>query len=85
MALALQAAPLADVVARDGGTRRGQAEANRRLAESLNDRVIQYTFVQRLSDKISVALLPAGQGLILDPRSLLQPGAQPQPSPSPAP
>jgi regulator of protease activity HflC (stomatin/prohibitin superfamily) len=57
----------------------GQAEANRQLNASLTDRVIQYAFVQRLSDKITVALLPAGQGIILDTRGLIQPGASPAP------
>ena len=64
---------------------RGQAEANRQLGQSLTDRVIQYALVQRLSDKISVALLPSGQNFILDPSSLLAPGASPQPGTSPAP
>jgi regulator of protease activity HflC (stomatin/prohibitin superfamily) len=58
---------------------RGQSEANRQLNASLTDRVIQYAFVQKLSDKITVALLPAGQGIILDSRSLIQPGASPAP------
>jgi regulator of protease activity HflC (stomatin/prohibitin superfamily) len=58
---------------------RGQSEANRQLNASLTDRVIQYAFVQRLSDKITVALLPAGQGIILDTRGLIQPGATPAP------
>ena len=65
---------------------RGQAEANRQLAASLTEEVIRYSLIQRLSDKISVALLPSGQNFILDPSSLLPGGgASPQPSPAPAP
>jgi prohibitin 2 len=60
---------------------RGQSDANRQLNASLTERVIQYALVQRLSDKITVALLPAGQGILLDPRSLLQPGPSPTPTP----
>jgi regulator of protease activity HflC (stomatin/prohibitin superfamily) len=49
----------------------GQADANRALAESLTPEVIQYQAVQNLSDKIQIALIPSGQGVILDPTTLL--------------
>lgn len=42
-----------------------QAAANTKLAESLSPELIQYTMVQKLSDKIEVMLLPTGQNFIL--------------------
>ncbi|HJP41096.1 MAG TPA: prohibitin family protein [Dehalococcoidia bacterium] len=48
-----------------------QAEANRLLAESLTDRVIQFQALQKLAPNIQIALLPAGEGLIIDPATLL--------------
>ncbi len=60
----------------------GQAAANRLLAESLTPAVIQFEALQRLGDNIQIALIPAGQGIILDPTTLLggslNPGATPQ-------
>ena len=50
---------------------RGQASANRQLTESLTPEVIQWQAVQKLADKIQIALLPSGQGIIIDPASLL--------------
>lgn len=55
----------------------GQAEANRLLAQSLTPEVIQFQALQKLGDNIQIALLPAGQGIIIDPATLLgqqQPG-----------
>lgn len=49
-----------------------QAEANRKLSESLSSELIQYTMVQKLSDKIEVMLLPTGQNFILSPDLLRQ-------------
>ena len=49
----------------------GQAEANRLLAESLTPEVIQFQALQQLGDNIQIALIPSGQGIILDPASLL--------------
>ncbi len=48
-----------------------QAQANRALSASLTDQLIQFQLVQKLSDKIQVMLLPTGQGVLLDTRSLL--------------
>jgi regulator of protease activity HflC (stomatin/prohibitin superfamily) len=48
-----------------------QAQANRALSASLTEQLIQFQLVQKLSDKIQVMLLPAGQGVLLDTRSLL--------------
>ncbi|MEO8539865.1 MAG: SPFH domain-containing protein [bacterium] len=49
----------------------GQADANKALAASLTPEVIQFQAVQKLSDKIQIALIPSGQGVILDPTTLL--------------
>lgn len=48
-----------------------QAEANRLLAESLTDQVIQFQALQKLADNVEIALLPAGQGIIIDPSTFL--------------
>jgi regulator of protease activity HflC (stomatin/prohibitin superfamily) len=48
----------------------GQAEANRLLAASLSEPVLQYQLINKLSDKISVMLVPSGNGFILDLKSL---------------
>lgn len=50
---------------------KGDAEANRLLSNSLTPQIIQYTMIQKLSDKIQVIMLPSGNGLIIDPKSLL--------------
>ncbi len=48
----------------------GQAEANRLISESITQEVIQFTAVQSLGDNIQIALIPSGQGVIIDPTSL---------------
>lgn len=66
----------------------GQAEANRLLAESLTQEVIQFQALDKLADNIQIALIPSGQGLIIDPATLLQqmtPTNAPQPTSTPAP
>ena len=50
----------------------GQADANRTLAASLTPDVLQYLAIQKLADKIEIMLVPSGQGMILDPNSLLR-------------
>jgi regulator of protease activity HflC (stomatin/prohibitin superfamily) len=50
----------------------GQADANRLLAESLTEPLIRFQALQKLSDNIQIALIPSGQGLIIDPTTLLQ-------------
>ncbi len=62
----------------------GQAQANATLNASLSDKILQYQYIQKLSDKISVMLLPSGNGTIFDLKSLLGQTA-PSPSPSAAP
>ena len=49
----------------------GQSEANRLLAESLTPEVIQFQALQKLGDNVQIALIPSGQGIILDPATLL--------------
>jgi regulator of protease activity HflC (stomatin/prohibitin superfamily) len=65
----------------------GQAEANRRLAESLAPEVIQWAYVQKLTDKVQVMLLPSGQQFLFDVRGLLggevSPPAPRPPAPRP--
>lgn len=53
----------------------GQAEANRLLAASLTPEVIQFQALQQLGDNIQIALIPAGQGIIIDPAALLGQGS----------
>jgi len=50
----------------------GQAEANRLLSESLTPELIQFQALQKLADNIQIALLPAGQGIIIDPSTILK-------------
>ena len=49
----------------------GQAEANQALAASLNDQILQYQYIQKLTDKITVMLLPSGNQTIFDLKGLL--------------
>ncbi len=49
----------------------GQADANKALAVSLTPEVLQFLAIQTLGDNIQIALIPAGQGIILDPATLL--------------
>ncbi len=53
----------------------GQAEANRLLDASLTPQVIQYLAVDKLADDLDIALLPSGQGIIIDPATLLTLGS----------
>ena len=49
----------------------GQAEANNLLNASLTPILIQFTAVQNLADNLQIALIPAGEGVIIDPAALL--------------
>jgi regulator of protease activity HflC (stomatin/prohibitin superfamily) len=53
----------------------GQADANRLINESLTPLLIQFQALQKLADNVSIALIPSGNGLIIDPATLL--GGQP--------
>jgi regulator of protease activity HflC (stomatin/prohibitin superfamily) len=49
----------------------GQAKANALLSASLTDQILQYQYIQKLTDKITVMLLPSGNQTIFDLKSLL--------------
>jgi regulator of protease activity HflC (stomatin/prohibitin superfamily) len=51
----------------------GQATANAALAASLSDQILQYQYIQKLTDKITVMLVPSGQASIFDLKGLLNP------------
>ena len=51
----------------------GQAEANRLLDASLTPNVILFQAIQKLADDLAIAILPAGEGVIIDPTTLLTP------------
>ncbi|MBI3751519.1 MAG: prohibitin family protein [Chloroflexi bacterium] len=57
----------------------GQSKANALLNASLTDQILEYQYIQKLTDKITVMLLPSGNGTIFDLKSLINP------SPSAAP
>ena len=65
----------------------GQARANRSLSESITDQLIRFQAVQRLSPNIEIALIPSGEGIIIDPATLVGQSnrAAPPPPPPPAP
>jgi regulator of protease activity HflC (stomatin/prohibitin superfamily) len=50
---------------------RGEAEANLLISNSLTPAILQYTMIQKLSDKIEIMIMPSGQNFILDPSVLL--------------
>ncbi len=50
---------------------KGQSEANDLLNASLTDQILQYQYIQKLTDKIQVMLLPSGNQTIFDLKSLL--------------
>ncbi|MCE7929014.1 MAG: prohibitin family protein [Dehalococcoidia bacterium] len=52
---------------------RGQADANKLLTESITPELIQFQAVQKLADNVQIALLPSGQGIIIDPTTFLKP------------
>ena len=43
------------------------------LAASLTPMLVQFQAMQRLADNLQIALIPAGEGVIIDPTSLLGP------------
>lgn len=51
----------------------GKAEANRILSASITSNLLQWEAIQKLNDNINIALIPSGQGIILDPATLLAP------------
>lgn len=51
----------------------GQAQANERLAQSLTEPVLTYTYIQKLSDKVQVMMVPGGQQFLMDLKGLVNP------------
>jgi regulator of protease activity HflC (stomatin/prohibitin superfamily) len=49
----------------------GQSKANDLLNASLSDQILQYQYIQKLTDKITVMLLPSGNQTIFDLKGLL--------------
>jgi len=49
----------------------GQADANRLISESITPALIQWQAIQKLADNVQIALIPSGQGIIIDPAQLL--------------
>ena len=62
----------------------GQAEANRQLAASLTDPVLIYTYIQKLTDKLQVVVVPGGQQFLFDLKGLLTNLQEQQPKKLPA-
>lgn len=59
----------------------GQADANDLLAASLTDKVIQFAALEKLAPNVTIALIPSGENIIIDPAALL--GTVPQPASAP--
>ena len=51
----------------------GQAAANRLINESLTPLLVQFQAVQKLAGNVTLAFLPSGVGLLLDPATWLTP------------
>lgn len=51
-------------------TAQGQADANNLINASITPLLLQWQAVQKLADNVSIALVPSGQGLIIDPSKL---------------
>ena len=54
-------------------TAQGQADANNLISQSLTPSLIQFQAVQKLADNVKIALIPSGQGIIIDPATILGP------------
>lgn len=64
----------------------GQADANDLLAASLTDKVIQFAALEKLAPNVTIALIPSGENIIIDPAALLGtlPARAPVPTPAPS-
>lgn len=49
----------------------GQAEANNLITESLTPELLQWQAIQVLGPNVDIALIPSGEGFILDPSTIL--------------
>jgi regulator of protease activity HflC (stomatin/prohibitin superfamily) len=58
----------------------GVNEANRLIAESLTPEVLQYLAINEFNDNVTIALVPSGEGLLLDPSTLIGSGADAPPT-----
>jgi len=50
----------------------GEADANAIVSESLTDKILQNNAITKLSDNVQIALIPSGQGIIIDPSTILK-------------
>ena len=50
----------------------GQAKANALISGSLTPMLIQFQALQRLADNVQIMLLPSGEGIIIDPSTILK-------------
>src|SRR5258705_1324091 len=57
----------------------GHAIANAALAASLSDQILQHQYIQKLTDKVQVMLVPSGNASIFDLKGLLNPQSSPAP------
>ncbi len=55
---------------------KGQADANQLINESLTPLLIQFQALQKLSDNVQIAIIPSGEGIIIDPATLLGGGGR---------
>lgn len=52
-------------------TAQGEADANAAVNASLNPQILQYEAIKKLAGNVQIALIPSGQGFILDPSTFL--------------
>lgn len=50
----------------------GEADANAIVSASLTDKILQNNAITKLSDNVQIALIPSGQGIIIDPSTILK-------------
>ena len=60
---------------------KGQAQANDLLNASLTDRILENNAIQKLAGNVQIALIPSGQGFILDPSTFLKAATAATPAP----
>jgi len=52
---------------------KGEAESNRLISESLTDEILQNRYIEKLSDKVQVVLVPSGGNFLFDTKGLIAP------------
>lgn len=60
----------------------GQAEANRIISSSLTPNLLSYEAIQKFVNNVQIALVPSGEGNLLDPSSFLRNLGAPTPVPT---